>query len=156
MYYSTIFYHMHTYYIVVSEKGLVSIDISPFYVQLYQAIKCDEKTNIYVQQLMEYFTKKRTVFDVVFDLRGTPFQIEVWKALLSVPFGSTATYTDIACLINKPKSVRAVANAIGKNPILMMIPCHRILGKNGYLGGFRAGISLKIELLEHEKEKYTY
>jgi len=82
--------------------------------------------------------------------QGTPFQMKVWQALLLIPQGSSATYTDIAQHIGKPQSVRAVANAVGRNPISYLIPCHRVIRKDGSLGGFRWGISIKKEILKQE------
>src|SRR5690625_6638419 len=76
-------------------------------------------------------------------MNGTNFQIKVWKALQNIPYGQTANYSEIAEAINHPKAVRAVANAIGANPLLIFVPCHRVIGKDGSLTGFRAGIKLK-------------
>ena len=81
---------------------------------------------------------------------GTPFQRSVWEGLLKIPFGQTRTYQEVASFIGRPKAVRAVANAIGRNPILILIPCHRVIRKNGDLGGFSAGIDIKRTLLKHE------
>ena len=90
--------------------------------------------------------------DVKFNLRvdGTPFELEVWSALLDVPYGQTVSYTEIAKRIGKPRAVRAVANACAKNPIPLIIPCHRIIRKSGGLGGYGPGIEKKIALLEIE------
>lgn len=81
---------------------------------------------------------------------GTSFQKTVWRALLSIPFGETRSYQDIANAIGKPKAVRAVANAIGKNPFVGVIPCHRVIRSDGSLGGFRLGIEKKKEMLKEE------
>ena len=86
------------------------------------------------------------------NLIGTEFEKNVWNALLKVPYGKTKSYTDIAIDIGKPNSFRAVANACGKNPILLFIPCHRIISKNGDLGGFSYGIDIKEKLLNLEKK----
>lgn len=90
--------------------------------------------------------------DVKFNLRvdGTPFELEVWSALLDVPYGQTVSYSEIAKRIGKPRAVRAVANACAKNPIPLIIPCHRIIRKSGGLGGYGPGIEKKIALLEIE------
>ena len=90
--------------------------------------------------------------DVKFNLRvdGTPFELEVWSALLDVPYGQTVSYSEIAKRIGKPRAVRAVANACAKNPIPLVIPCHRIIRKSGGLGGYGPGIEKKIALLEIE------
>lgn len=85
------------------------------------------------------------------DQKGTPFQKKVWRALLTIPYGSTISYLEVAEKIKHPHAVRAVANAIGANPILILIPCHRVIRKNGALGGFSAGPSLKRKLLQLEQ-----
>lgn len=103
-----------------------------------------------IKQLDEYFNKKRTQFDFPFELNGTEFQKKVWNQLLTIPFGKTVTYMDIAKAIGNEKGVRAVANAIGKNKHLILIPCHRVIGSNGTLTGFSAGIEKKEYLLKHE------
>jgi methylated-DNA-[protein]-cysteine S-methyltransferase len=105
----------------------------------------------YTAELMDYLQGKRMEFKAPFDLHGTPFQKEVWEALSQVSYGETKTYSDIAQDINKPASVRAVAAAIGANPLLISIPCHRVIGKNGKLTGYRGGLDMKTKLLELEK-----
>ena len=84
------------------------------------------------------------------DTQGTPFQNGVWQALLSVPFGKTMTYGDIAKQLNNPKAVRAVGAANGKNPISIIVPCHRIIGANSKLTGYAGGLERKSWLLKHE------
>jgi|SRR6056297_1137420 len=83
--------------------------------------------------------------------QGTDFQKKVWRTLLTIPYGSCCSYSDVAKKIDQPNAVRAVANAIGANPLLMVIPCHRVIRKNGELGGFSAGLDLKKRLLEMEE-----
>lgn len=107
------------------------------------------------QQLNEYFNKKRTVFDVILDLIGTDFQINVWKELLKIPFGSTRTYKEQAIAIGNLKAIRAVATANGANRIPIVIPCHRIIGSNGSLTGFSGGLWRKQFLLELESEQMS-
>jgi O-6-methylguanine DNA methyltransferase len=104
-----------------------------------------------VRQIREYFDGKRTVFSVPLDLRGTEFQKKVWKALAEVPYGKTASYASIARRIRNPKATRAVGAACGANPISIVIPCHRIVGKDGSLTGFGGGLGMKKKLLEFEK-----
>lgn len=87
-------------------------------------------------------------------LIGTEFQISVWQALLTIPSGKVVSYNDIAHMIHHPKAVRAVANAIGKNPILNIIPCHRVIYHNGKIGGFSCGIDIKEKLLSFEKSDF--
>lgn len=110
----------------------------------------DLALNPYIKELQEYLTGNREQFTVPLHFHGTAFQREVWKTLLKVPYGETISYTDVANRIQRPKAVRAVGNAIGANPILVVIPCHRVVTKNGKLGGFRGGIDMKKQLLELE------
>ncbi|MGO2012655.1 methylated-DNA--[protein]-cysteine S-methyltransferase [Pseudoalteromonas sp. AOP31-A2-14] len=103
-----------------------------------------------VKQLSEYFVGTRQVFSITLATQGTPFQHAVWQALLSVPFGITKTYGDIATSLSNPKAVRAVGAANGKNPISIIVPCHRIIGADGKLTGYAGGLERKHWLLEHE------
>lgn len=103
------------------------------------------------KQLVEYFLGNRISFDFPYKLIGTSFQTEVWNCLRTIPYGSTASYQDIAIKINRPKAARAIGNAVNKNPLLIVIPCHRVINKNGKLGGFALDISIKHTLLEIEK-----
>lgn len=102
-------------------------------------------------ELDEYFRKKRTSFDVKFNLNGTPFQKSVWNELLKIPYGQTRCYCDIAKNIKNPFAYRAVGLANNKNPLPIFIPCHRVIGKNGSLTGYRDGLNLKEFLLNLEK-----
>jgi methylated-DNA-[protein]-cysteine S-methyltransferase len=101
-------------------------------------------------QLEEYFAGKRTSFDLPIDLNGTEFQRLVWQKLQAIPQGTTTTYARIAEEIGKPKAVRAVGTAIGKNPLCIVVPCHRVLASNGSLGGYVAGLDRKQQLLTLE------
>ena len=98
-------------------------------------------------QLKEYFLGKRTCFEMPLDYQGTPFQISVWQELLKIPYGETRTYGDIAKILGKPGSARAVGMANHNNRIAVVIPCHRVVGSNGSLTGYAGGISLKEKLL---------
>ena len=102
------------------------------------------------QQLSEYFDGSRTGFDVPLDLRGTAFQEAAWRALGDIPYGSTRSYGEQAALIGRPKAVRAVGQANGRNPVPIVLPCHRVIGANGSLTGFGGGLDLKTQLLNHE------
>ena len=104
-----------------------------------------------IKELDEYFNKKRTVFNVPIKQFGTEFQMKVFEVLKSIPYGHTLSYKDVAILIGKPKASRAVGNACNKNPIMIVVPCHRVIGKNGKLVGFAYGTDLKEELLELER-----
>src|SRR5699024_6961970 len=106
-------------------------------------------------ELDQYFKRKRVSFSTPLVLHGTPFQIKVWQALQTIPYGQTKTYSEIAEEIGKPTAVRAVASAIGANPLLIFVPCPRVIGKNGTLTGFRSGLDLKKELLTLENVVFT-
>lgn len=102
-------------------------------------------------QLEQYFAGDRVVFDVPLDLHGTDFQVSVWRALAEIPFGETSTYGDQAARIGRPKAARAVGAANGRNPVSIVLPCHRIVGKDGSLTGFAGGLETKRFLLDHER-----
>lgn len=114
-----------------------------------------ELSKIAYKELTEYFNGQRKTFDLPLKPRGTDFQKAVWEALRQIPYGQTRSYAEIAEAVNSPKACRAVGMANHKNPILILIPCHRVIGKNGSLTGFAAGISVKEYLLEHEKRFFT-
>jgi AraC family transcriptional regulator of adaptative response/methylated-DNA-[protein]-cysteine methyltransferase len=103
------------------------------------------------QQLLDYFAGKRSNFDLPLDVRGTEFQLQVWQALQAIPYGETRSYQQQAIAINKPRAVRAVANANRNNKIGIIIPCHRVIGKNGKMTGYGGGIWRKEYLLNLEK-----
>ena len=103
------------------------------------------------QQLAEYFTGKRKAFELPIAYPcGTPFQHSVWNALRNIPYGETRSYEDIARAIGNPKAVRAIGQANTHNPILLLVPCHRVINKNGTIGGFGCGVEVKRKLLELE------
>ena len=108
-------------------------------------------TDIAAMQLREYFAGKRKKFDVPLNPHGTDFQRSVWKALQAVPYGKTRSYKQIAQAIGNPKACRAVGMANNKNPIWILIPCHRIIGTDGSLTGYGGGIEMKKRLLKLEK-----
>ena len=103
------------------------------------------------KELDEYFEGKREVFEVPLQLLGTPFQQKVWNILQAIPYGGTISYQEQAGLINNPKAVRAVANANAANLIAVLIPCHRVISKNGKLSGYAGGVDKKEFLLNLEK-----
>jgi methylated-DNA-[protein]-cysteine S-methyltransferase len=138
--------------LVASEKGLVAIDVRSNTAQVEtskntsaQAIL--KKTK---QQLDQYFAGKRTSFDVALDLVGTEFQVKAWRALCRIPFGKTISYGQQASNIKKPKAFRAVGSANGKNPIPIIVPCHRVVASDGSLGGYSLGLKMKKQLLALE------
>ena len=103
------------------------------------------------KQLDEYFSKKRTIFDIPIHYNGTPFQNKVWEELLKIPYGNTFSYGDIAKKLGKPPlTSRAIGTANSKNKIAIIIPCHRVIRSNGKLSGYAGGIDKKIWLLNHE------
>ncbi|MCW3467044.1 methylated-DNA--[protein]-cysteine S-methyltransferase [Chitinophaga nivalis] len=102
------------------------------------------------QQLNEYFAGSRSSFTIALDPIGTTFQQAVWKALQTIPFGETRTYMQIALQLGNPKAVRAVGAANGKNPISIIVPCHRVIGSSGSLTGFAGGLAAKAQLLSLE------
>jgi methylated-DNA-[protein]-cysteine S-methyltransferase len=106
-----------------------------------------------VDQLDTYFAGARSEFDLKLDLRGTEFQRRVWKALLTIPYGETRSYGEIAEQIGAPGAARAVGLANGRNPIAIIVPCHRVIGADGQLIGYGAGLDRKRTLLELEKRR---
>jgi O-6-methylguanine DNA methyltransferase len=103
------------------------------------------------RQLAEYFDGKRTCFDFPLSLNGTAFQRSAWQALQTIPFGETRSYKDVAIQIGSPKAARAVGMANNRNPIPIVIPCHRVVGSNGSLVGFAGGLGVKQYLLDLER-----
>ena len=103
-----------------------------------------------VEQLEEYFEGNRTVFELQLNPSGTDFQKKVWEALLQIPFGKTISYLELSKQLGDVKAIRAVASANGKNPLWIVVPCHRVIGTNGDLTGYAGGLHRKKWLLEHE------
>ncbi|MCX6559304.1 MAG: methylated-DNA--[protein]-cysteine S-methyltransferase [Candidatus Aminicenantes bacterium] len=104
-----------------------------------------------LRQIEEYFLGRRTKFTLALRPAGTPFQRDVWKALVRIPYGQTASYKDIAAAVGRPAAARAVGAANGANPISLLIPCHRVLGADGRLTGYGGGLWRKEWLLRHER-----
>ena len=102
-------------------------------------------------QLKEYLSGKRKNFDIEIEMIGTEFQKKVWKELLNIPYGETRSYKDIAIAIGNGKACRAVGNANNKNPIAIIVPCHRVVGSNGSMTGYAGGLDIKEKLLKIEK-----
>jgi methylated-DNA-[protein]-cysteine S-methyltransferase len=105
-----------------------------------------------LRQLAEYFEGRRRAFSLRLDLRGTPFQKRVWDELLKVPFGRTVAYRDIAEALGNPRATRAVGGANHRNPVSIVVPCHRVVGADGSLTGYGGGLRRKAWLLAHEKK----
>jgi methylated-DNA-[protein]-cysteine S-methyltransferase len=106
-----------------------------------------------VVQLGEYFAGSRTTFDLPLDLRGTPFQVAAWEALAAIPYGETRTYSEQAARIGRANAARAVGAANGRNPISIVLPCHRVVGSDGSLTGFAGGLEAKAALLAFEASR---
>ena len=103
-----------------------------------------------IQQLDEYFSGKRKNFSIPLDLRGTDFQMKVWNALQIIPYGKTVSYGQLAAITGNPKASRAVGMANNRNPVPVIVPCHRVIGSDGSLTGYAGGLELKKQLLELE------
>lgn len=142
--------------LVASDQGLVAIlweKDRPRRVRLGELVE-DEKSSMLCEterQLQEYFAGKRKTFSLPLDMRGTPFQNDVWEALLAIPYGETKSYGQLAKQLGNPKAVRAVGAANGRNPISIVVPCHRVIGASGKLTGFAGGLDTKAHLLDLEK-----
>ena len=141
--------------LVASDRGLVGIvweKDKPGRVRLSELTENrDHPMLVKTQkQLEEYFGRRRKTFSVPLDMRGTPFQKQVWEALLTIPFGETRSYGQLARQLGNPNATRAVGAANGRNPIAIIAPCHRVIGSSGKLTGFAGGLNAKAHLLSLE------
>lgn len=132
--------------ISANEDAVTSI----YFVDQAAELKRNAVTELAKLQLKEYFAKTRTEFDIPLRAKGTEFQQQVWAALGTIKHGDTCSYADIASFIKNPKAVRAVGAANGKNPMTIVVPCHRVIGANGSLTGYASGTERKAWLLNHE------
>ena len=141
-------------FLAASEKGLVRLEfegrvqqINPATIQLHES-----KTALapYLWELDEYFAGKRRAFSFALDLRGTDFQLACWNALLDIPYGKIRSYRDIAETIGHPQAYRAVGMANNRNPVAIVVPCHRVIASSGSLCGYGGGLDLKRALLDLE------
>lgn len=115
------------------------------------ALRCDDDgVRALSADVIALAEGRRSSVDEPLDLRGTPFQRDVWQELMRIPAGTTASYTDVAQRIGRPRSVRAVAQACGANPLAVVVPCHRVVGRDGAMTGYRWGVERKKLLLQHE------
>lgn len=133
-------------YLVASEKGLQGIFWNKQNVPMAKSRILSESA----RQLEEYLSGKRKSFNLPLDVTGTPFQKSVWKELKKIPYGKTSSYKDIAQRIKNAKAVRAVGSANGKNPLCIIVPCHRVIAHDGGLGGYSGGPEIKKRLLKLE------
>ena len=141
--------------IAVSEKGLVFLEfeLGKLPRKTAKNIRWEEskaKIRDHVAELREYFAGTRRQFTFPLDLRGTPFQLKCWHALLDIPYGETRTYADIARAVGCPHGYRAVGLANNRNPIAIVVPCHRVIASDGTLCGYGGGLEIKRKLLELE------
>ncbi|MCV2885699.1 methylated-DNA--[protein]-cysteine S-methyltransferase [Aestuariibacter sp. AA17] len=139
--------------ITASEQGIQSIYFKD---DKQREDKPNQHTKAAVMQLEEYFAGSRDVFDLPLDMKGTTFQRSVWDELLKIPYGETCSYKQIADKLNNPKAVRAVGAANGKNPVSIVVPCHRVIGSNQTLTGYAGGLERKAKLLSLENAQQTF
>ena len=130
-----------------TDKGICKIEFLDFRVRINRVPAILKPC---VDQLKEYFDGERQNFTIDLDLSGSPFQVKVWKELFKIPYGKTITYLDLARKVGDTKALRAVGGANGANPVVIIVPCHRVIGKDGKLVGYGGGIKRKKWLLEHE------
>lgn len=145
---------------VASDKGLVAVlwqNDKPSRVRLGELTEGSRHPVLLKaeKELAEYFAGKRKAFSVPLDMRGTGFQRNVWEALLAIPFGETRSYGQLAKQIGKPSASRAVGAANGKNPLSIIVPCHRVIGSTGKLTGFAGGMQTKAQLLSMERQHHA-
>lgn len=144
------------FYIARHKDKIVYIDTTNNIAKIFKnhkVIKTDDDFEDVKTELEEYFLKKRNTFSFNYELNGSEFSKSVWCELTKVPHAKTITYKQLSESLGDAKKVRAVANAVGKNPLLIIIPCHRVIGSDGKLHGFRAGLELKQRLLKIEDAK---
>ncbi|OEE77299.1 cysteine methyltransferase [Enterovibrio norvegicus FF-162] len=140
--------------LTASEKGLTSLSLPTYKYDIpssEQEITTRSPFNDVIAQLDGYFAGESVQFSVPLDLLGTAFQQQVWAALQTIPAGETRCYGDLAADIGKPSASRAVGAANGQNPIAIIVPCHRVIGKSGKLTGYAGGLDAKAWLLNHEQ-----
>ena len=130
-----------------SEAGIRSLYFLDFKVKVGRTPSCLKAC---VDQLDEYFAGTRPSFDLRLDLQGTPFQQKIWQELLNIPYGTTTTYLELARRTGNIHALRAIGGANGRNPVSIIVPCHRVIGQSGKLVGYRGGLQRKKWLLEHE------
>ena len=162
IYYTTTTSPIGTLILCSSLKGLISIDFlinlseTDVICNISSKFICEKVNNDHkifispVKELSDYFLGNLKYFSIALDIRGTNFQKSVWKSLINIPYGETVSYSSIAKLIGNEKASRAIGQANNKNPIPIIIPCHRVIGKNGKLVGYSEGLSIKKWLLDHE------
>ena len=141
-------------FLAASEKGLVRLEFEARTMKMDPRLELRESQPAlapYLKELNEYFRGERRDFSIPLDLRGTPFQLACWHALLDIPYGVTCSYGDIARAIGHPKSYRAVGMSNNRNPVAIIVPCHRVIASGGSLCGYGGGLDLKRKLLDLEQ-----
>jgi O-6-methylguanine DNA methyltransferase len=145
-------------FLAASTKGLVRLEFESRAQKVNSAtIQLQESASALapcLQELDEYFAGKRRQFSVALDLRGTGFQLACWRALLEIPYGETRSYREIAQAIGYPRAYRAVGMANNRNPIAIVVPCHRVIAADGSLCGYGGGLETKRRLLDLERESF--
>ncbi len=143
-------------YLITSDQGLCAVEwkkqnipVTKKLAGVSPQIQILKKT---VTQLEQYFKGQREKFELPVDIIGTDFQIQVWQALAQIPYAKTVSYSDIAQKIKRPRAVRAVGTANGKNPLAIIVPCHRVIAADGTMGGYAGGLKIKKALLDLEKK----
>ncbi|WP_432374454.1 methylated-DNA--[protein]-cysteine S-methyltransferase [Lactiplantibacillus pentosus] len=150
----------HTYWLGSTDQGLAFVgsrdgsrDEWQSFLPTAEAVYRPDANQSAAQEMAAYLSGKRQRFDVPLDQStGTALQQAVWQALTTIPYGHTTTYTQLAGMIDRPTAIRAVASAVGRNPLLIVVPCHRVCRKDGQLGGYRGGLPMKRALLELESQ----
>lgn len=140
-------------FLKIGYKGDVLLLLEKIDEKSDDGIKTDFTELVYTE-VMEYLDGERTSFDFVYKIDGTEFQNRVWEQLTRIPYGETRTYKEIAIAIGNPRASRAVGMANNKNPIIIVVPCHRVIGQNGKLIGYAGGIDMKKELLDLERKGF--
>ncbi len=142
-------------YFIASQKGLQGVYWDRREVPMVRDLAGEGTLLAHLRQaeiqVGEYLEGKRRSFDLALDFTGTPFQETVWRALRDIPFGATISYKTLAASIRNPKAVRAVGGANGKNPLCIIIPCHRVIAADGTIGGYAGGVAIKEKLLALER-----
>lgn len=165
VYYDELLTPIGTLTLCATDEGLCHIDFGAFHVREahlqqwartwigeYRYEKNEEKLSAAAKQLREYFAGERKTFDLQLERYGTAFQLQVWQVLSDISYGEALTHQEVAEKIGRPKAVRAVLDAISKNPIPIVIPCHRMSGKDGTLVGYVGGLQTKEQLLTLEQQ----
>lgn len=161
IYWSSINFNDWNFYLAKSKIGLCYIgspnqafyEMEQFVQKHYSNFHLEENNQqlrVEIEELLNFLNGKSKEFNIHVDLKGTKFQHEVWNELIKIPFGETWSYQKLAESMGRPTAVRAVGSAIGANPVLVAIPCHRVIGKNGKLTGYRGGLEMKEYLLKLE------